>query len=99
MTVVLANAKAAFRTLHFLNDGQYRFDNGPEIDLQKLKLEIIRMARRHDCPDVHLAPNKHARYDKVAAALVQFQRYGCNDLGFRGIESSHSDATPSGMKE
>ena len=86
---VHAEAGPAFRTLHFLRNGHYRLDTGPELDLLNLEIEIKRMARERDCPDVHLAPDHLARYDTVAGALAIFQKYGCNDLGFRGIENSH----------
>jgi hypothetical protein len=86
LAIVATHAKPAFRTLHFTTNGNYRFDAGPELNLHQLETEIRRMADRRICPDVHLAPDKLASYARVALALTLFQKYGCNDLGFRGAE-------------
>lgn len=82
-----AQATPTFRTLHFLDNGNVRFDAGPELTLQQLEAEIKGMVDRRVCPNVHLAAGKRVSYDRVAAALALFQKYGCNDLGFRGIEN------------
>ncbi len=86
LITVSADARMAFRTLKFLPDGHMQFDDGPELDLRQLRIEIKRMVREHDCPDVHLQPDKHASYARVAVALKLFQQFGCNNLGFRGLE-------------
>ncbi len=76
----------SFRTLIFLPNGHMRFDVGPEINMRQLKSEIRRMAREHNCPDVHLNTANGGDYSSMAEALRLFQKYGCNDLGFRGLE-------------
>lgn len=86
LSVATNAAPPAFRTLKFLTNGHFQFDAGPELDLPGLQIEIKRMARAHDCPDVHLHPDSGANYAQIAAGLKLFQQYGCNDLGFRGIE-------------
>ena len=82
---VAPNPSSAFRTFTFLPNGRFRFDDGPALSVKGLKSEIIRMAREHDCRDVHLNTAKVADYSHVAKALGLFQKYGCNDLGFRGL--------------
>jgi len=44
------------------------------------------MAHERDCRDVHLETQKDADYSQVRLALEFFQKYGCNYLGFKGIE-------------
>lgn len=87
LATTAAQSSASFRTLHFLTNGNFRFDAGPELTLPELESEIRRMADTHTCPNVHLDPSRLAHYDRVAAALALFQKFGCNDLGFRGVEN------------
>ena len=87
LTAGIADAHTLSRNLYFLPNGYVRFDNGPPLDMRKLRLELKRMERISPRPQIHLQPSKLDRYDLVARVLAEFQRSGCCDLGFRGIEN------------
>jgi biopolymer transport protein ExbD len=38
-------------------------------------------------PEIHLQPNRLAKYDKVAMVLADAQRIGVTHIGFTGIET------------
>jgi biopolymer transport protein ExbD len=84
-----ADAQPATRTLKFLPNGHVQFDAGPELDLRHPQPEIKRMARERDCPDVHVRPDKHTTYARVAAVMKLFQQFGCYDLGFLDTQNSN----------
>jgi biopolymer transport protein ExbD len=80
IAVTTVQAKPAFRTLHFLANGNYRFDAGPELTLKQLEIEIKGIAHRNNCADVHLDIDKRAGYGSVMEALGLFAKYRCKDL-------------------
>lgn len=86
ISVVSAEAHPTLRTLRFLPNGHVQFDTGPELDQRQLTIEIKRMTLEHDCPNVHVSPDKDTSYARVASVLRLFQQFGCNDLGYRGTE-------------
>jgi biopolymer transport protein ExbD len=89
VSVRMTDAHPYVRHLQILPNGHVRFDNGPELDLIHLRLEIRKMSNERPQPNVSLLPDRRTNYANVAAVLVEFQRAGYNHLGFTGIETSN----------
>jgi len=85
--VQAADARPHVWHLHILPNGHVRFDNGPELDLSHLRLEIRKMSNERPHPSVSLLPDRRAKFETVAAVLAEFQRAGYNHIGFTGIET------------
>ena len=72
--------------LHVLQNGNVRFEGGPELSLSQFESKIQKMAKAKDCPGFHVVPDRTAKYADVAAVFRQIQKYGCGGIGFTGIE-------------
>jgi biopolymer transport protein ExbD len=82
-------AQPASRDLRLLANGHVRFDNGPELDMQGLRVELLKIKRTKPRLRVHLLADAAAKYNAVAAVLSEFQRSGCCDLGLAVFEKSN----------
>lgn len=58
--------------------------NGEKIDLATLSVKISEAAAKADQPEIHLNPEKKARYEIVAAVLAESQRKGLTKIGIIG---------------
>jgi biopolymer transport protein ExbD len=85
MAIATAQAQPANLRLYVLPDEHVRFENGPELNLVQLNLEIRKLKRHKPRPDISLQLDKKATYDQVAKALATFQREGYDHLGFVGL--------------
>ncbi len=86
LPAAIAQTHAAAIELRILQNGHVRIDNGPEIDLRQLKLELQRISKERTAPRVHLLSNKDVSYAVVSQVLREFQETNCCDLGFVGNE-------------
>ena len=43
-------------------------------------------ATKNPQPEIHLNPNRLAKYDKVAEVLADAQRLGVTHIGFTGVD-------------
>ncbi|NJO12660.1 MAG: biopolymer transporter ExbD [Gammaproteobacteria bacterium] len=66
-------------------DGTYYW-NGTAVDEATLQAYLNRAAQQPDQPELHLRPNKRAKYDYVARVLAAAQRLGLKKIGFAGNE-------------
>ena len=61
--------------------------NGTAVDRATLD-QYLESAQSDDPqPEIHLQPNRLAKYDKVAMVLADAQRIGVTHIGFTGIET------------
>jgi biopolymer transport protein ExbD len=60
--------------------------NGTTVDRQNLELRLRDAALKNPQPEVHLWPNKLAKYDTVAMVMASAQRLGVTKLGLVGAE-------------
>ncbi len=61
--------------------------NGELIDdRQVLIARMLAAAERKEQPEIHLRPDRNARYDTVAAVLAASQRVGLSKIGMVGAE-------------
>lgn len=58
----------------------------PVADLPEVERRFEQLARQAVQPEVHLRPDKRARYDVVAGVMASAQRAGLNKLGIVGSE-------------
>jgi biopolymer transport protein ExbD len=58
----------------------------PIVDIQELERLMAEQATRSVQPEVHLRPDRAAKYDVVAAVLASAQRNGLTKLGVVGSE-------------
>jgi biopolymer transport protein ExbD len=86
VTTASAQAQSAALRLYVLPDNHVRFENGPELDLDQLRLEVRKLKRRKPRPDIRLQLDKKATYDLVAKTLATFsdEDYGPH-FGFVGL--------------
>jgi biopolymer transport protein ExbD len=66
-------------------DGTYLW-NGNVISLQQLRYDLQQEAKKDPQPEVHINPNKLAKYDWVATVLASAQRLGIMKIGLVGNE-------------
>ena len=67
-------------------DGTITWNNMP-VDRATLDAYLIREAAKGDTqPEIHLNPNRLAKYDIVAKVLADAQRYGVKKIGFTGLD-------------
>lgn len=78
MQVVAVNLEVDF-------DGTLRW-NGTAIDRATLDSYFVDAGAADPQPEIHLIPNKLARYDAVAMVLADAQRLGVKKIGFTGLE-------------
>jgi biopolymer transport protein ExbD len=67
-------------------DGQVYWNNAP-VDRKTLDGYLLNAAQQDNQPEIHLQPNRLAKYDTVAMVLADAQRIGVTHIGFTGIET------------
>ncbi|TWB21431.1 outer membrane transport energization protein ExbD [Nitrospirillum amazonense] len=60
--------------------------NGTTVDRHELELRLKNAALQNPQPEVHLWPNKLAKYNTVAMVMASAQRLGVTKLGLVGAE-------------
>ena len=60
--------------------------NGSPVDRMTLQSYFIDAAAKDPQPEIHLNPNKLAKYDIVAKVLADAQRLGVKKIGFTGLD-------------
>ncbi|MGZ5924944.1 MAG: ExbD/TolR family protein [Rhizomicrobium sp.] len=60
--------------------------NGTAVDRKTLDSYLSSAASDDPQPEIHLQPNRLAKYDAVAKVLADAQRIGVDHIGFTGIE-------------
>jgi biopolymer transport protein ExbD len=58
----------------------------PLTDQHALETRLESAARQGEPPEVHIQPDRAARYDTVAAVLTASQRFGLQKVGVVGLE-------------
>ncbi|HJS21980.1 MAG TPA: biopolymer transporter ExbD [Steroidobacteraceae bacterium] len=67
-------------------DGTYLWNGTPVTDEGTLLSYLQNAASKDPQPEIHLRPNKRAKYDYVAKVLAASQRLGVRKIGFVGNE-------------
>ena len=67
-------------------DGTILWNNTP-VDRATLDNYLASAATDDPQPEIHLQPNRLAKYDAVAMVLADAQRIGVTHIGFTGIET------------
>jgi biopolymer transport protein ExbD len=62
------------------------FWNGSAVDRGTLDSYLLDAAQSDPQPEIHLNPNKLAKYDTVAKVLADAQRIGVKKIGFTGLD-------------
>jgi biopolymer transport protein ExbD len=60
--------------------------NGSVVDRATLQSYFLDAAQADPQPEIHLNPNKLAKYDVVAKVLADAQRLGVKKIGFTGLD-------------
>jgi biopolymer transport protein ExbD len=60
--------------------------NGAAVDRGTLDSYLDNAAQQNPQPEIHLNPNRLAKYDAVAMVLADAQRLGVTHIGFTGID-------------
>jgi biopolymer transport protein ExbD len=60
--------------------------NGSAVDRATLDAYFLDAAQADPQPEIHLNPNKLAKYDIVAKVLADAQRLGVKKIGFTGLD-------------
>jgi biopolymer transport protein ExbD len=68
-------------------DGSVYWNNNKVDDVEVLKSYLSAEARREPKSEIHLKPNKLAKYDMVAKVLATAQRLGVTNIGIIGNEA------------
>jgi len=66
-------------------DGSILWD-GQAVDRLTLNSYFVNAANTNPQPEIHLNPNKLAKYDIVAKVLADAQRRGVKKIGFAGLD-------------
>ncbi|MDB5898705.1 MAG: biopolymer transporter ExbD [Ramlibacter sp.] len=66
--------------------GRYLWNGEALPDRAALEARLAEAARQPEQPEIHLRPDRRAKYDAVAAALTSAQRYGLAKIGLVGTE-------------
>jgi biopolymer transport protein ExbD len=66
--------------------GRFVWNGEPLADRAALEARLRAAAREPDPPEIHLRPDRGARYAAVAAALTSAQRLGLVKIGLVGTE-------------
>jgi biopolymer transport protein ExbD len=61
--------------------------NGTPVDRPTLDSYLQSASTDDPQPEIHLQPNRLAKYDRVAMVLADAQRIGVTHIGFTGIEN------------
>jgi biopolymer transport protein ExbD len=60
--------------------------NGTEVDRGTMQAYMRDAALKTPQPEIHVSPNRLAKYDAVARVLADAQRLGATSIGFTGID-------------
>ena len=60
--------------------------NGVAVDRATMDAYFEDAARKDPQPEIHINPNRLAKYDDVAKVLADAQRLGATHIGFTGID-------------
>ncbi len=60
--------------------------NGTPVDRATLDSYLLNASQADPQPEIHLNPNKLAKYDVVAKVLADAQRIGVKKIGFTGLD-------------
>jgi biopolymer transport protein ExbD len=60
--------------------------NGQTVDRPTMDSYFADAARKDPQPEIHVNPNRLAKYDSVAKVLADAQRLGATHIGFTGID-------------
>jgi biopolymer transport protein ExbD len=60
--------------------------NGTAVDRSTMDSYFEDAARKDPQPEIHINPNRLAKYDAVAKVLADAQRLGATHIGFTGID-------------
>ena len=60
--------------------------NGTVVDRATMDSYFEDAARKNPQPEIHVNPNRLAKYDAVAKVLADAQRLGATHIGFSGID-------------
>ena len=60
--------------------------NGQPVDRATLDAYFNNASQADPQPEIHLNPNKLAKYDTVAKVLADAQRLGVKKIGFTGLD-------------
>jgi biopolymer transport protein ExbD len=60
--------------------------NGDAVDHATLDSYLANAAQSNPQPEIHLNPNRLAKYDTVAEVLADAQRLGATHIGFTGVD-------------
>ena len=60
--------------------------NGTVVDRATMDSYFEDAARKNPQPEIHVNPNRLAKYDAVARVLADAQRLGATHIGFTGID-------------
>ena len=60
--------------------------NGTAVDRGTMQAYMRDAALKTPQPEIHVSPNRLARYDAVARVLADAQRLGATSIGFTGID-------------
>ena len=66
--------------------GRYLWDGDPLADRAALEAKLHAAAAQANQPEIHVRPDRRAKYDAVAAALSSAQREGLQKIGIVGME-------------
>lgn len=66
--------------------GRYVWNGEPLADRAALEAHLAAAAHDANPPEIHVRPDRRARYDAVAAALTSAQRVGLVKIGLVGSE-------------
>ena len=60
--------------------------NGTAVDRGTMQAYMRDAALKTPQPEIHVSPNRLAKYDAVARVLADAQRLGATSIGFTGID-------------
>jgi biopolymer transport protein ExbD len=60
--------------------------NGTPVDRGTLDAYFLNAVTQNPQPEIHVSPNRLAKYDAVARVLADAQRLGVTHIGFTGID-------------
>ena len=60
--------------------------NGVPVDRSTMNAYFADAAKKEPQPEIHVSPNRLAKYDAVARVLADAQRQGATHIGFTGID-------------
>ena len=60
--------------------------NGTAVDRGTMQADMRDAALKVPQPEIHVSPNRLAKYDAVARVLADAQRLGATSIGFTGID-------------